>query len=316
MINDKKLLTDTFGRAHSYLRISLTERCNLRCTYCMPSDGILLSPKANLMTADEIIQIASTFVRHGVTKIRLTGGEPLLRKDFPEIIERLAQLPVSLAITTNGVLVPRHLSLLLKHKVQITISIDSLDPQKFKQITRRNDFDKVWEAIQLLYKNQQRVKLNIVLVKGFNDKEINNFIAITQNQNCTVRFIEFMPFDGNKWNKSQLISEQDILEEVQLVYPKDTIERLQDQPNDTARNYRIQGYRGSFAIISSVTNPFCDSCNRIRLTADGKIKNCLFSSSETSLLDALRKGDEIEPFIRIALQNKKKAVAEWILLIS
>ncbi len=304
---EQAILTDTLGRQHSYLRISLTERCNLRCTYCMPAEGIELTPRAHLMTADEIFEIAKTFVAHGVTKIRLTGGEPLVRKDFPEILERLASLPVSLAITTNGVLVPRFLELLKKHQVAITISIDSLQEQKFNQITRRNYFRNVWDAIQMLIEQEMVVKLNIVLIKDFNDSEIADFIALTKKQPLIIRFIEFMPFDGNRWDKTQLVSQEEILDHILISYSKTELVRLQDAPNDTARNYKLKDYKGQFAIISSVTNPFCDSCNRIRLTADGKLKNCLFSSSETSLLETFRSGASIIPLIKKAVGKKHAA---------
>ena len=301
------ILTDTFGRHHSYLRISLTERCNLRCTYCMPADGIELTPKEHLLTVDEVFEIAKTFVAHGVTKIRLTGGEPLVRKDFPEILEKLASLNVSLAITTNGVLIPKFLTLLKKYQVAITISIDSLKEEKFNQITRRNFFQKVWNAIHILMEENIEVKLNIVLVKGFNDHEILDFIALTKTQPLVIRFIEFMPFDGNSWNKTQLVSQKELLDKVLTKHSEKELIRLQDAPNDTARNFKLKDYVGHFAIISSVTNPFCDSCNRIRLTADGKLKNCLFSSSETSLLETLRSGNSIIPLIKKAVGKKHKS---------
>ncbi len=304
---DTSILTDTFGRKHSYLRISLTERCNLRCTYCMPADGIQLTPKEHLMTADEIFAIAKTFVSHGVTKIRLTGGEPLVRKDFAEILEKLASLPVTLAVTTNGVLVPKFLSLLKKHQVSVTISIDSLQEQKFNQITRRSYFQKVWDTINLLVSQNIVLKLNVVLIKGFNDHEILDFIALTKNQPLNVRFIEFMPFDGNRWNKTQLVTQKNILDHILTQNFQTDIIRLQDAPNDTARNFRLRDHLGQFAIISSVTNPFCDSCNRIRLTADGKLKNCLFSASETSLLETLRSGASIIPLIQKAVGKKHAA---------
>jgi len=307
-IATKNILTDTFGRTHNYLRISLTERCNLRCTYCMPAAGIALSPKENLMTAHEIYNIAKTFVSHGVTKIRLTGGEPLVRKDFEVILEKLASLPVAIAITTNGILVPRYVPLFKKHQITaITISIDSLQEDKFQQITRRNYFSKVWNAIELLLSEGFMVKLNIVVIKGFNDHEIIDFITLTKDKNINVRFIEFMPFDGNSWNKDKLVSQHDILARVAAHFHRNNVLRLPDALNDTARNYAIQDYTGSFAMISAVTNPFCDTCNRIRLTADGKLKNCLFSASETSLLDTLRAGKSIEPLIEKALFKKHAA---------
>lgn len=306
MNKKNQILTDRFGRKHSYLRISLTERCNLRCTYCMPADGISLTPRQHLMTTEEIITIAKTFVNAGVTKIRLTGGEPLVRKDFPEILERLSSLPVDVCITTNGVLVDRYISLFKKCGIkELTISLDTLDKDKFSQITRRNEFQKVWNTIKLLQSNRIKVKLNVVLLKDFNDNEIIDFVNITKNEDLVIRFIEFMPFDGNKWDKSKLVSFQEILDKVNYNFPLQ-VKKLQDAPNDTSRNYKIESYTGSFSIISSVTNPFCDTCNRIRLTADGKLKNCLFSQEEVSLLEPLRSNQSILPAVQNALQRKFK----------
>ena len=306
MNNSTHILTDNFGRKHSYLRISLTEKCNLRCTYCMPSAGIPLLPRAHLMTANEIYEIAKLFVENGVTKIRLTGGEPLVRKDFETIVRNLAQLKVEIAITTNGILLERYLPLLKELGIlNITISIDSLNAEKNQEITRRNYFDVVWKAIKKMQLLVPVVKLNVVLIKGINDNEINNFISLTQKENLKIRFIEFMPFDGNEWNTSKLVSEFQILDSANTYFNKQ-IMRLNDQPNDTSRNYKINGSIGSFAIISSVTNPFCDSCNRIRLTADGKLKNCLFSNNETSLLNDFRNGQDIIPKIKLAIGNKQK----------
>lgn len=302
------LLTDSFNRKHTYLRISLTEKCNLRCTYCMPEAGIPLSPKAHLMTAEEIYEIAKLFVTHGVTKIRLTGGEPLVRKDFETIIRKLAKLNVKLAITTNGILLDRYLPLFKELNItNITVSIDSLNAEKNKRITRRNQFKKVWDNIELLQAHSKQVKLNVVLMKEVNDDEIIDFIKLTQNNDFKIRFIEFMPFDGNQWNTEKLVSQKTILDTVAKTFSKNQILREIDTPNDTSRNYSIQNYNGSFAIISSVTNPFCDTCNRIRLTADGKLKNCLFSSSETSLLEDFRAQKDILPKIRLALALKHQS---------
>ena len=306
MENKSFILQDTLGRNHNYLRISITEHCNLRCTYCMPAEGIALTPKAHLMTADEIVTIAKTFVDLGVTKIRLTGGEPLVRKDAKAIILRLGKLGVHLTLTTNGILVPDFISTFKEAGIKsVNISIDSLVKEKFNQITRRNYYDKVLENIDLLICEGFHVKLNIVLIKAFNDNEIIDFIRLTENKNIQIRFIEFMPFSGNQWDKSKLVSYAEILETIQQTYSHQEMERLTDAPNDTAKNFKIKSFQGSFAIISSVTNPFCSTCNRIRLTADGKLKNCLFSNSETSLLDALRAGESILPFIHENLRAKK-----------
>lgn len=301
------MLTDKFGRFHNYLRISITENCNLRCTYCMPAEGIKLTPKAHIMTADEIVEIASTFVGFGVNKIRLTGGEPLVRKDAKDIILRLSKLNTELAITTNGVLVDDYIDTFKEAGLKtINVSIDSLQKEKYNQITRRDEFDRVTRNIDLLLANHFNVKLNIVLIKGFNDNEILDVIHWTKDKNIQIRFIEFMPFDGNQWNKEKLVSYKEIIDKVEVFYPSNQIIREQDQPNDTAKNYSIKDYKGSFAIISSVTNPFCDSCNRIRLTADGKLKNCLFSNTESSILDILRSGNSIIPYIEKNILAKQK----------
>ncbi len=303
----KPILTDSYHRQHSYLRISLIERCNLRCTYCMPKNGIELSPKSNIMTSNEIFDIAKIFVKNGVTKIRLTGGEPLIRKDITEIIKNLASLPVTLSITTNAIIVDRFIEVFKKYNLKnINVSLDSLNRKKFKQITRRDYYDKVLSNIYLLIKEQYKVKVNIVLIKGFNDNEIIDFIELTKNVPIVIRFIEFMPFDGNKWNKSKLVSYQEILDIVGLHYKNEDVKRIQDAPNDTSKNYKITGYKGTFSVISSVTNPFCDSCNRLRLTANGQLKNCLFSATESDLLTAFREGKNIEPIIAKAIGAKFK----------
>ena len=307
MTNEKNILQDSHGRDHGYLRISLIERCNLRCTYCMPEEGVQLSPKSHLMTYEEIYEIAKTFVNHGVTKIRLTGGEPLIRKDIPVILEKLATLPVELSITSNAVIIDKFIDILKANGVKkINVSLDSLDAAKFKHITRRHEFEKVYNNILLLVKEGFTVKVNAVLIKGFNDNEIIDFIHFTKDLPISVRFIEFMPFDGNKWDMSKMVSYAEVMNYVNDSFSKDQVIRLEDAPNDTSKNYKIEGYKGSFAIISSVTNPFCDSCNRLRLTANGQLKNCLFSSTESDLLTTLRAGNPIEPVIQKAVQAKFK----------
>jgi cyclic pyranopterin phosphate synthase len=271
----------------------------------MPAEGIPLSPKSHIMSFDEIESIARLFVRNGVTKIRLTGGEPLIRKDFPVILKTLSLLPVELTLTTNGVIVDRYLDAFKEcNLTKINLSLDSLDRDKFMEITRRNSFDKVFANMLLLLEKGFTVKLNVVLIRGFNEDEIMDFIQLTKDLPITIRFIEFMPFDGNRWNIDNMVSYREIMDVLSNTNNSETIVRLKDSPNDTSKNYRIEGYTGSFAIISSVTNPFCDSCNRIRLTANGHIKNCLFSSTETDLLTPLRKGESIEPLIEKVMASK------------
>lgn len=305
-----KALVDKHQRTHNYLRISLTEKCNLRCTYCMPIEGIPLTPAAHLMSADEIFEIASHFVKRGVDKIRLTGGEPTVRKDFNQIIERLSSLPTKLALTTNGLTIHRHIDVLKKADVDvINISIDSLDREKFKKITLRDQYEQLEKNMNLLDAQGFRLKLNIVLLKGINDDEIIAFINLSRDRNWQIRFIEFMPFDGNNWDRSKTVSLEAILKTAESHYGLSQIKRLKDAANDTAKNYKIDGFTGSFAVISTVTNPFCDSCNRLRLTADGKLKNCLFSSDEYDLLSSLRNGESLDCVIDIALRDKFAARA-------
>jgi molybdenum cofactor biosynthesis protein A len=307
MSESSNILQDTFGRNHNYLRISLTEKCNLRCTYCMPINGVPLSPKSNLMTAQEVYEIAKVFVKNGVDKIRLTGGEPLLRKDFPTIIQMLSTLNVQMSITSNAVLIDRHISDLKKYGVNdINISLDTLATDKFMHIAKRDQFKKVYENLLLLIHEGFRVKVNVVLIKGFNENEITDFIKLTKELPVSVRFIEFMPFDGNKWEKEKMISYEEVMRYVYNEFEKKDVERLVDAKNDTTKNYKIKSYKGSFGIISSVTNPFCDSCNRIRLTANGNLKNCLFSNTETNLLAQFREGKSIEPIIQKVIMKKHK----------
>jgi molybdenum cofactor biosynthesis protein A len=307
MIPSKTILADDFGRKHNYLRISLLEKCNLRCAYCMPADGIALSPKASLMTADEIFAIAQTFVENGVDKIRLTGGEPLLRKDFDEIISKLASLKVLLSITTNGILIDRHIDVLKQFKIKkINLSLDTLVPSKFHTITLRNQFEKVIDNLHLLLNHDFQVKVNVVLMKGFNENEIVDFVKLTQFLPISIRFIEFMPFAGNQWDRSKMVSQNEILTDLENAFSSEEILKLEDEKNFTARTYKIKGFQGDFGIISSITNPFCDGCNRIRLTANGKIKNCLFSNSETDLLTPFRNGESITDLISASIKSKKK----------
>ncbi len=300
------ILQDQFGRQHSYLRISLTEKCNLRCTYCMPEEGVALSPKSSLMTAEEILAIAKVFVANGISKIRLTGGEPLLRKDFDVILMALSQLPIELTLTTNAVLLDRHLEVLKAAQVKtINISLDTLQAEKFLHITKRDQFEKAFKNLQLAQEAGFKVKLNAVLIKDFNDDEIVDFARLTETQDLSIRFIEFMPFDGNRWDKSKLVTQETVVNHLHNYFGKDKVLSLPEEENFIARKFQIEGFKGEVGIISSVTNPFCDGCNRIRLTANGAIKNCLFSKSETNILSVFREGKSIEPIIQQVLMKKQ-----------
>jgi len=299
-------IVDQLGRSHNYLRISLTERCNLRCFYCMPEEGIKLSEKSNVLTHEEIILLAKEFVGLGVNKIRLTGGEPLIKKNIEKIIRELAELPIQLGITTNGILLDKYIDLFKECGVKdVNISLDTLDKEKFNLITRRDYFDRVMDNINLCIKAGFNVKINAVLIKGKNDDELLDFIAFTKNQPVVFRFIEFMPFDGNRWDTSKVVTLEHILKIVHQKYVQEEVIQLENKRNDTTKHYKIKGYKGIFGIISTVSNPFCDSCNRIRLTANGRIKNCLFSNLEADLLTPLRNGETIAPYILDAVYPKK-----------
>ena len=298
-------LIDNFGRKHKYLRISLTDRCNLRCTYCMPEEGLIYSKKEELATPDELYTLAKTFVNLGVQKIRITGGEPLIRKDVNEIIKKLSSLDVELALTTNGVIIDRFIDLFQQTGLQkINLSLDTLSEERFARLTRRGHFKAVMKNLDLLSSLDFELKINVVLMKGVNEDEVVDFIELTRDNNIQVRFIEFMPFDGNMWDINKMVSLDEILTEAYTEYTPENVVRISDRPNDTTKNYSIKSYKGTFGIISSVTNPFCDTCDRIRLTANGKIKNCLFSSNELDLLGPLRQGMDIHPIIFESLSNK------------
>ncbi len=296
------MLVDKFDRVHDYLRISLTDNCNLRCFYCMPEEDYEFTPASRLMQPIEIETLAKIFVEQGVKKIRLTGGEPLVRKDAGDIIMRLAKLPVKLCMTTNGTRLHDFVDVLEQSKMHtINISLDTLMPDKFMLITRRDQFKLVMDNILLFIDKGFQVKINVVVMKDFNDHEINDFIAWTKHMPIQVRFIEFMPFSGNKWTSNKMISYADILHEIEKKY---TIVPLLGEKNDTAKHFTVAGHTGTFAVISTMTAPFCSTCNRMRLTADGKLKNCLFSDGETDLLTPLRAGEAILPLIEHNILSK------------
>lgn len=298
------MLIDSFDRIHNYLRISLTDNCNLRCFYCMPEEDYEFTPHSRLMQPDEIESLAKIFVQNGVNKIRLTGGEPLVRKDAADIILRLAKLPVKLTLTTNATRLHDFADVLKEANVRsLNISLDTLQADKFNVITRRDSFQRVMDNINLMIEKDFHVKVNVVVMKGMNHQEINDFVAWTKDVPVHVRFIEFMPFDGNRWTSNQVFTWKEMLEEIGQKY--DPLE-LQGDIHDTAKKYTIEGHKGTFAIISTMSAPFCSGCNRMRLTADGKMKNCLFSEKETDLLGALRKGEDVLPLIQESIRSKAK----------
>ncbi len=296
------MIVDSHNRVHNYLRISLTDNCNLRCFYCMPEDEYDFATAEQLMQVDEIEALAKIFVSQGVNKIRLTGGEPLVRKDAKEIIRRLAALPVTLTITTNGTRLHDFVELLKETKVSsVNISLDTLQAEKFQLLTKRDQFQVVQKNIELMVTHGFHTKVNMVVMRGVNDSEINDFVEWTKNMPIHVRFIEFMPFSGNRWNSNKVFTMDEMLNVISTKY--DFIP-LQADKHDTAKKFMVPGHLGTFAVISTMSAHFCGDCNRIRLTADGKIKNCLFSKDELDLLTPLRKGEEVLPLIHQSIAAK------------
>jgi cyclic pyranopterin phosphate synthase len=270
----------------------------------MPEEDYEFTKQANLMQADEIESLAKTFVQLGVNKIRLTGGEPLVRKDAADIILRLAKLPVKLTLTTNGTRLHEFVDVLEEAGVRsLNVSLDTLHADTFQHLTRRDQFQKVVDNIQLLINRNFHVKVNVVVMKGLNDGEINDFIAWTKETPVHVRFIEFMPFSGNRWTSNQVFTWQQILQVVEQQY---SFLPLKNEEHDTAKGYIVPGHAGTFSVISTMSAPFCGSCNRMRLTADGKIKNCLFAEHETDLLTALRNGEDVTGLIKQNIAAKAK----------
>ncbi|KAM0010338.1 putative lyase [Helianthus debilis subsp. tardiflorus] len=308
------MLVDSFGRLHTYLRISLTERCNLRCQYCMPAEGVELTPSPLVMSQSEIIRVANLFVSSGVNKIRLTGGEPSIRKDIEEICSQLSNLKglKTLAMTTNGLALTRKLPNLKDCGLNLlNISLDTLVPAKFEFMTRRKGHERVMESIyRAVDLGYNPVKVNCVVMRGFNDDEICDFVELTKDKPINVRFIEFMPFDGNVWNVKKLVSYAEMLDIVGKRFTG--LQRINDHPTETAKNFTIDGHHGTVSFITSMTNHFCSGCNRLRLLADGNLKVCLFGPSEVSLRDPIRNGaddNELRQIISVAVKRKKASHA-------
>ena len=275
----------------------------------MPAEGVVLQPREHLLSFEEIERLAGIFTAHGVTKIRLTGGEPLVRKGVADLAARLSALPgiQTLAITTNGLGLERLLDDLLASGVNaFNVSLDTLRADRFEQITRRPGLSKVRSAIdRLLQSSVDSVKVNCVVMRGVNDDEIVDFVDMTRDQPIEVRFIEFMPFDGNGWDRGEFMSfadQRQVIEEA-----RGDLIPLEGIPSDTARVFRLPGYRGTVGFITSMSAMFCGGCNRLRLTADGSLKVCLFGSGEVSLRDALRDGasdQRLEELITATVQRK------------
>ena len=313
-----EFLTDSFARQHTYLRISVTERCNLRCVYCMPAEGVALSPPAHLLTTPEIVYLAALFVSQGVTKIRLTGGEPTVRKDIVHLMRRLGELRSKglkdIGITTNGLLLHRHLDAMVEAGLTgINMSLDTLDPFQFQIMTRRKGFEAVMRSIDRVLEMKDRgvdlkLKINCVVMRGINDREILDFVELTRDKDIEVRFIEYMPFDGNKWTQKKMFGFQEMIDKIREKYPG--LHRVPGHKNDTSKTFAIPGFVGKVGFITSMTNDFCGTCNRLRITSDGNLKVCLHGNAEVSLRDVLRQGNDSQPIDEEAFERIRKQEME------
>ncbi|KAK5789805.1 hypothetical protein VI817_008928 [Penicillium citrinum] len=267
----------------------------------MPEEGVELSPQRHLLTTPEILYLSSIFVSQGVTKIRLTGGEPTVRKDIISLMQGIGKLRGlrELCLTTNGISLHRKLDQMVEAGLTgVNLSLDTLDPFQFQIMTRRSGFEAVKKSIdRILEMNRAgagiKLKINCVIMRGLNDREIIPFVNMGREMPLEVRFIEYMPFDGNKWNQRKMVSYQEMLEIIQEEYP--TLRKIADHKNDTSKTYEIPGFQGRIGFITSMTHNFCGTCNRLRITSDGNLKVCLFGNSEVSLRDIIRKENNGRP---------------------
>jgi cyclic pyranopterin phosphate synthase len=301
-------LTDNFGRQITYLRLAVTDRCNLRCQYCMPAQGIDIVDRKELLTFKEMYRITRVLSELGVNKVRLTGGEPFVRKDFVNFLEMLSfnDKLDEINITTNGALISKHIAKLEELKIgTINLSIDSLSKENFAKITRRDVFDEVYRTLEALEKSSLKLKLNAVVQSGVNTHEIIDFIELTKHKNIAARFIEEMPFNGvgqritkEVWNYTKILNL--IKSHYKEIIP------LKSDKSSTSDNFKIDNYKGSFGIIPAFTRTICNDCNRIRITATGMFKNCLFDEGVFNVRDFLREGATDNDLKQLFISTVKK----------
>lgn len=283
---------DNHGRPINYLRLAVTDRCNLRCFYCMPEEGIHYLPQRELLSFEENVRLVRLLASLGISKIRLTGGEPFVRTDLMEMIRTFSETGgvKELHLTTNGVLTSPHIPELKKLDVaSVNLSLDTFDKERFKEITRRDEVEKVMETYRLLLEHQVPVKINAVVMDGKNIEDIIPLIELGKNQPVSIRFIEEMPFNGEGSHYTSLIwTYRRILDYIREYYPD--LQKLSDPENSTAYHYQIPGYKGNIGIIAAFSRTFCGTCNRLRITAQGELKTCLYDDGVMNLKTMLRSG--------------------------
>ncbi|MBA3422679.1 MAG: GTP 3',8-cyclase MoaA [Thermoleophilaceae bacterium] len=304
-------LRDAHGRLISDLRVSVTDRCNFRCQYCMPAEGLPWLDRSQVLSFEEIERLVRLFARLGVTDVRLTGGEPLVRRDFPKLVGMLARIDglEDLSLTTNGYLLERDAGALVAAGIgRVNVSIDSLQRDRFFQMTRRDSLPQVLRGLDALARHPEvhPIKVNAVAMRGFTEEEAIPFAEFARSTAFQVRFIEFMPLDADReWTPDAVLTGDELRRIIDSVHPLE--ERPRD-PHATARVFRFRDGHGEIGFVNPVSEPFCDDCNRIRLTAEGKLRTCLFSIRETDLREPLRTGasdDELERIVREAVWRKE-----------
>lgn len=285
-------LYDNHGRPINYLRLAVTDRCNLRCFYCMPEEGIHYLPKKELLTFEEIERLIRLMASLGISKIRLTGGEPFVRTDLMHLIRKIVSIDgiEHLHLTTNGILTSPHINELKELGIaSINLSLDTLDRERFKMITRRDEFESTWNTLQQLIASGIPVKINAVVMEGKNIEDIISMVELTRNSNVSVRFIEEMPFNGEGNHYPQLTwTYRKILDWIKDEYPD--LEKIADEPNTTSYNYQVPGYKGNIGVIAAFSRTFCGTCNRIRVTAQGTLKTCLYDDGVLNIKELMRSG--------------------------
>jgi cyclic pyranopterin phosphate synthase len=310
MMNSVPVLQDSHGRAIRDLRISITDRCNFRCFYCMPKEAMEWQPKGEILTFEEIVTLTEVFVSLGISKLRVTGGEPMLRRDIEKLIARLAVIPgvEDLAMTTNAHFLRGRAQGLKEAGLQrLTISLDSLDAERFALLTGRNELSQVLDGIDAAIEaGLDPVKVNSVVIRGINDDQAVGFAAFAREKGVRVRFIEFMPLDNGKvWKREMVVPGEELRERISAVYPLERVKS--DNLSETARRWRFaDGAPGEIGFINPVSQPFCGHCSRIRLTADGMIRTCLFSTVEYNIKRLLRNGAEREELVDFILATIEK----------
>jgi cyclic pyranopterin phosphate synthase len=300
-------LIDSFGRVHRDLRLSVTDRCNFRCSYCMPEEGMQWLPRDEILTFEELERIARLLVeRHGVESIRLTGGEPTVRAHLPLLVEKLAALPVDLALTTNGATLRQNAHALASAGLRrINISLDTFRSDRFYELTRRNELPRVLDGIDAAIEaGLAPVKVNAVVMRGVNDDELLDFARFGRERGVVVRFIEFMPLDADQaWRNDAVVSLDEMVSRIGAVFPLEPITRT----SAPASRFRYLDGGGEIGVVASVTQAFCGTCDRVRLTAEGKFRNCLFALEEHDLRGPLRSGasdDELSAIVEAAVGSK------------